>query len=152
MEQNRVSKRLLIWIIAMVIWLILIYFLSSQNGPETANTSQGMAAKIAELIYKNPTPQQFNEVHLSIRRMAHVVLFFVFGVLMGQACRQVNAIMRIRSSFLFGYGFLVFCSFFDEWRKQFISGRHNNFDDGIRNLVGATIGIGIMYVIARRKK
>ncbi|MDO5520665.1 MAG: VanZ family protein [bacterium] len=137
---------------AICLWLLLIFFLSTQNGPETANTSEGMASVIAKIIYGTPDAIQVDYVHSEIRRLAHVVLFFILGSMIGLVCVKVRTRIPVWFRFLAGYGFLLFCSFFDEWHKQFISGRHNQFKDALLNVRGCTIGLGIIVVIYLLKK
>ena len=51
------------------------------NGDQTAETSSGIAEKVAKIIYTQPTIKQVNQVHTCIRTLAHIGLFFVLGVL-----------------------------------------------------------------------
>lgn len=71
---------LTLWFLT-ILWILLIFTLSSQNGPQTAQTSGGIAQDVADIIYQKPTEPQIHKVHFNIRKSAHVGLFFVLGVL-----------------------------------------------------------------------
>lgn len=135
-------------------WIFLIYYLSSQNGPETANTSGRIAVKLAYWLYDKPTIWQINEIHMTIRKIAHVALFAVLGCLLIQIWRTIFKRVHWLWIALGAYGMLFVFAFFDEWHKQFIMGRHKDYGDALLNLLGGTIGIVIMLgiTIVKEKK
>ncbi|MDO5291406.1 MAG: VanZ family protein [bacterium] len=146
-KQTRQKKAVFYLIGAICIWLLLIFFLSTQNGPETTTTSEGLAFVIAKYIFGTTDSMHVSWIHMFIRRQAHVVLFLILGSMIGLVCINVKTRISVWGRFIIGYAFLLFCSFFDEWHKQFISGRHNQFQDALLNVRGCTIGLGIVVLI-----
>jgi len=152
------SKLLLItlWIIT-ICWIGIIFFLSSQNGEQTANTSVGIAKKTAEVIYTQPTIQQINSIHFDLRRISHIGLFFILGGLVHAAVKSTFNYFNRKSILLpwiIAVAISSFYGFFDEWHKQFIPGRH--FDTGetllnvISSIAGVAIAFGIMAIYKRK--
>ena len=93
-----------------VLWAGMIFFLSAQNGEQTAAVSAGIAQKIAEIIYTEPVEQQVQAVHLGIRKLAHIGLFFIWGLLLSAAAlyiarRQRSTAVGIVAAVLVVYAF-----------------------------------------------
>lgn len=153
-----INKSSLFLYACIFLWMLLIYLLSAQNGAQTANTSLGMATTIAKVVYGTPSLEEIHKTHMVVRKLAHVAVFFVLGSLIGMMCTKVKGVFSSVISFFTGYVFLIFCSFYDEWHKQFIDGRHNEAIDVMLNIIGCTLGLGcvaLVYYIGgslRRKK
>lgn len=147
--QNRrsISKSVVFIGLAILLWLLLIYTLSSQNGPQTAKTSYGLARYVAKQLYETPTAEQLSETHMAIRKLAHIAMFGILGVLVGMVCVKAKGISISSTRFAMGYFFLLLCSILDEWHKQFIEGRHNEVMDVLLNVIGCSIGLGIVGLI-----
>ena len=137
-----------LWLLT-ILWIFFIFTLSSQNGPQTAQTSGGIAKDVAEIIYQKPTEPQVNKVHFNIRKLAHVGLFFVLGVLsfsasattFGWEKKRKYIAVATASVITLGYGF------FDEWHKQFIGGRHFQLDEAVLNMVSGVVGVLVTVAI-----
>lgn len=135
---------IILWLLT-ILWIFFIFTLSSQNGPQTAQTSGGIAKDVAEIIYQKPTEPQVNKVHFNIRKLAHVGLFFVLGVLsfsasgttFGWEKKRKYIAMSVASLITLCYGF------FDEWHKQFIGGRHFQLDEAVLNMVSGVVGVNV---------
>lgn len=144
-----------------ILWLLFIFTLSSQNGSQTAQTSEGIAKTVAEVIYQQPSETQVNEVHFIIRKLAHVGLFFALGVLSFSASATIfgwKNKSRKCLSVVVPLTIMTAYGFFDEWQKQFIDGRHFQLDEAMLNIISGIIGIAIsatilyLFLIIKRKK
>lgn len=115
------SIPLTLWLLT-ILWLIFIFALSSQNGAKTAKTSGGIAEDVADIIYQKPTEPQVDKVHFNIRKLAHVGLFFVLGVLSFSASATTFGWNKKRKYIAMATASVINLSygFFDEWHKQFI--------------------------------
>ncbi|MEG0409149.1 MAG: VanZ family protein, partial [Bacilli bacterium] len=132
---------ILLWIISIG-WMCMIFYLSSQDGKDTAKTSYGVVEKVADVVYSKPSQQQKNTLHLNVRKMAHVGLFFVLGILLFMSVTMSLKVVQVTHwVWLCSIPIvLVSCyGYFDEWHKQFIVGRH--FDSG-ETLLNVACGIG----------
>lgn len=121
-RSNTLKQKLILiilWLLT-ILWIFFIFTLSSQNGAQTAQTSGGIAKDVAKKIYKQPTKPQVNKLHFNIRKLAHVGLFFILGLLsfsasattFGWKKKRKYIAMAVESVITLGYGF------FDEWHKQ----------------------------------
>ena len=129
-----------------IFWLLLIFFLSTQNGDQTAAASSGIASWLANIIYGSPTQMQINDVHMLIRKVAHFGLFYGFGVLSTytlfvfiEKCKRVTV--------CFSMLVVLAVAIFDEWHKTFIPGRHCHIDEILLNAIAGILGVGFVVLV-----
>jgi len=143
---------------AVLLWLVLIFYLSSQPAVQ----SDGLSRKVTEIIIEkvgtvmpldNETSTtvdlvaRFNHV---VRKCGHFGLYFVLSVLMMNALR-VSGIIGFKGYILS----LVFCILYaisDEVHQLFVPGRGAQVTDVLIDSFGAFIGIGMYGVIGKIKK
>lgn len=151
---NRKKIAVVLWCL-VVLWIGLIFSLSSQNGEQTAKTSSGIAEKMATVIYQQPTNHQVDWVHLNIRKLAHVSLFLSLGLLTGLAGKMTfnykQGILK-RVAIVIPVVIISVYGFFDEWHKQFIDGRHFELPEVMLNIFCGLIGIMIVAFCGKRQK
>lgn len=124
-------------------WIGIMLFFSSQNGAQTEQTGRNMAQFIKNLLHlKNDVYQ----IHREIRKIAHILLFLVFGFLLTII---LDLAFYKRNKKLFMIILLLGSSFsyLDEAHKILIKGRHFNFDDVIRNLAGYIFGCLLAFFL-----
>jgi len=144
-------------IIAAVLWLLLaamlvaFHILSVQTGEASVRLSRAIAVRIASVLYRDDGAANIELVNIVIRKAAHFCIFFLLGFI---------GIITVRYT-VAGFGlaisdgricvallaFNLFYSFFDEWQKQFVAGRHNTISEALINAVGGTIGILIGHFL-----
>ncbi len=161
--QKRKKIATIVLAIITIGWLVLMWRLSSADGMQTVADSMGITQKLANLFWENPTATQIADLHMAVRKAAHIVLYFIFGIFLwlfwdmalAERCRR-----RAR-----GYGYLLLPSFIaggmaiilafaDELHKIPIDGRHFSLSELILNAVCALIPIiiGEIILIIRERK
>ncbi|MFI3326169.1 MAG: VanZ family protein [Clostridia bacterium] len=130
-------------------WMYGIYYLSTETGTETAETSQAIADVLAELFIDDPTISQVDFIHKSVRTLAHFALYSVLGVLATFSVVSFLLVSKLRTKviavsivpfFVGAYGF------YDEWQKQFIDGRHFDKSEAVLNIFSGLCGV-LMAII-----
>ena len=144
------DRRNVIYFLPAVLWLGIIFFLSGQTGEQTASLSLSIARWLARFF---PGASEAG-LHMWLRKLAHIGVYFVEGALLFPALRRT-----LRSA---GKGFaatLVLCALIaaaDEAHKALIPGRHCSWDEAGLNVLGAFLGAGAVLIAgalrARRKK
>lgn len=148
------TKKLIFLILCLccIGWLGLIFHLSTENGEKTADTSMRIAEKISGMLYTSPTKEQVDSVHQHVRKAAHVVLFFVLGVLictMGMYIFSLRKKTWVALLVLFvGVGLIFGVGWLDEWHKQFIDGRHYQLGEAVLNIISGLSG-GVVVMLVR---
>lgn len=147
-------KKLLSWT-AVLLWMILIFNLSSQVAEQSNELSTGITEVIIIIIEKVDPNADF-DIHAFnhiIRKNAHFFAYFVLGILV------INAFRR---SGVFGYKSIVLalliCVLYavsDEVHQYFVPGRGPGVKDVFIDSAGAVVGImlylGISKLIIKRK-
>lgn len=116
------------------------------SGLETNMVSEFMARRILD----HPTMDQIAVVNRLLRYSAHLGLFFVLSFMLTYVCLFLfNGFLRFLGM---GGVFFVCCflSYYTEYKKQFIEGRHFDAADVRLNVIGCLAGIVCMlfsYVI-----
>ncbi len=143
---------------AVLLWLVLIFYLSSQPAVQ----SDGLSKKVTEIIIEkvgsvvpldNETSTtadlvaRFNHV---VRKFAHFSIYFVLGILMINALR-VSGVIGFKG-FLFSLVFCILYAISDEVHQVFVPGRGAQVTDVLIDSLGAFVGIGMYLGFNRIKK
>lgn len=129
-----------------VIWLILMFSLSSANGTETLKDSSFFAEPFAKILYGAPTFAQVLAVNIAMRKLAHV---FLYGILGGIAFLFANLILARKSLILQGMVTIFFCTivaFGDELHKIPIAGRHFDLGESFLNM-GSSVVVILLFAL-----
>ena len=141
------KKRLLIWLGAVLLWIIFIFGHSLQ--PADVSSSESTRVLI---LFQRFVPFGFTE-HF-IRKLGHFTEFGVLGVLSGTlfcGCCQ-----RLRTGFLFAVMTGMSTALCDETIQLFVAGRNGQIPDvwidTAGTIAGAALVLSIRAIHRRRKK
>ncbi len=133
-------------VLALMMLLYVVMMVSFQNGAESVGITMKLAEQIADKILDNPTQEQVKAVSMMIRCVAHLVLFFVVGVVtafVGMVIfRRYFRIIGVAAAGMVCYAL----AYYTEYYKQFIDGRHFHMFDVTLNWYGSLAGIGCMVL------
>lgn len=131
-------------VLALMMLLYFVMIVSFQNGESSSSATMRMAEKIAVRVLDQPAEEQIKTVCLMIRCGAHLVLFFVVGLVTAFVsmviCRRFFRIIGILASGVICYGL----AYYTEYYKQFVAGRHFQMSDVSLNWYGSLAGIVCM--------
>lgn len=126
-------------------WLAVIFFLSSQNGVQTADLSLGIVGVIHRTLESIGIETDVSQLHHGLRTAAHVIVFFVEGILLywaiGGLTRKSH--VRLLAALIIS---APLCAL-DELHKLPIPGRHCQWDEAALNFVGAALGVLVCLVL-----
>lgn len=143
---KRFLKTFILIIIALI-WLYLMFSLSSADGQENKGQSMKIAQKVCEIIYNDSMAPQLDKVHFLIRKLAHVFLYSGLGMIV---VLLIDSILYMIKNFYNGFFAIIICtaiSFIDEWHKIAIPGRHFDIVDVTINIVSSIIAILFIQMI-----
>lgn len=129
-----------------ILWLAVIFFLSSQTGEQTAAISLAIARWLARLF----PGVSLTSLHLALRKAAHIGVYFVEGALLfpalyGQKGRAGRALALI-------VALCALIAVVDEAHKLAIPGRHCSWPEAALNFLGALPGVALALAIVKRKE
>jgi VanZ family protein len=149
------SKKIIILLswATVLLWLLIIFSLSSQPGPKSNDLSKSVTKQIVKATgkvivqntYIKPRKNIMNKLNNLVRKYAHVVVYLVLGILVINAF--VVSGIRDCKAFIFS---LIFCFFYaasNEIHQLFIPGRGAKATDVLIDGIGALIGIGLYKFI-----
>lgn len=153
MESEKRTKILLniavvfISVLGLMLLLYMVMVLSFENGDESISKTRSIAEIIARRVYTGtPTEGEINAVIFMLRYFAHIVLFFVVGLVTTFVsmviCRNYFRILGVLAS----GGACYVLAYYTEYYKQYVEGRHFQMTDVKLNWLGSIAGIACMVV------
>ena len=122
-------------IILIIIWLIVIFIMSSFN----ADTSSKQSGFIVGLISKLFNINNLDLLSLIVRKLAHFMEYFILGILV------YNFIININIKLYYGIIFCLLYAISDEIHQIFVSGRVFQLRDVLIDFIGVICGMFLLY-------
>ena len=146
------KNKKIIFSIMTLIWVAVIFSFSLQPGEVSGSLSgsflQTMLEWFAPGVFEQleTMPQEQLEFwHMILRKCAHFTEFAVLGVLSSLTLLQTKMKWR-------GFTAIVFClviASMDEILQLFVAGREGRVLDVMIDGVGALVGIGVVFAVAK---
>lgn len=140
------NKKRIIYGILVIIWMVLVFVFSSQNGEESKRTSGYFSDKVVQIIASVKTDINVEDteeiISFIIRKMAHFSIYFVGGILI---FNFVNTFpLKLRNVMLLAFVLGCVYSISDEIHQLFISERAGQIRDVLIDSTGVLIAILLM--------
>ncbi|MDW7670548.1 MAG: VanZ family protein [Bacillota bacterium] len=137
------------WIV-VVIWLGLIFYLSSQPATESLELSRNLE-KLIVALKEMVVPDLTIEIHRFqniLRKAAHFFVFMVLAFLVMYALDYSN-IQTLKRKMAITFGASVIFAILDETYQYFVPGRGAQVSDVFLDSVGAMVGIGLWLLFEK---
>jgi VanZ family protein len=134
------NKRRQRWALAFL-WMAVIFFLSGQDGSESANLSTSLFKPLIELLSFTGIPME--TFSLVIRKSAHFFSYLILGILVFRALDtyQIELSHKVYLSMLLCIGYAIS----DEIHQIFIPGRAGSLIDVFIDSMGSATSIALIY-------
>jgi VanZ family protein len=148
LNENKPINKILSWL-AVILWMGLIFYLSSQVADQSARLSSGITEFFIRMI-----TAVFPKIHIdmeylgfAIRKLAHFLSYLVLGILVLNAFGKcgVHGYKRI----LFSAIVCILYAASDEIHQLYVPGRGGQIRDVLIDSSGAGTGF-ILYSITRK--
>jgi len=140
-------KKRNIYGIFVIIWMIVIFMFSNQNGTESQGTSDVITNSIISIsddYFGINISNLKDTISFCIRKLAHFSIYFLGGILIYNFINSFP--IKKKYSIIFSIAFGIAYAFFDELHQLFIDGRSGQIRDVLIDSCGVIISI-----IARNK-
>lgn len=128
------------WLLVFI-WMVLIFYLSSQNGETSGNLSFTV---LGYLINLNLLPASVVPIlSFLIRKAAHMCEYAVLAFLFFNVLKEYNC--KDKNKFLFSFLFAIVYACSDEFHQTFVNGRAGQITDVLIDSLGAFFGL-LLYV------
>lgn len=146
------NKKFIFSWLAVLLWMVLIFYLSAQPAAQSNDLSKGITEVIVETVGRVAPSDSFDISRLNhlIRKNAHFFAYLVLGILVMNAMRR-SGIDGLKGMFL-SLGICVLYAISDEVHQLFVPGRSGQVKDVFIDSAGAVVGIGIYLTLNRIKK
>lgn len=145
-------------LIALFLWVGLIFWFSSRSSVTSADQSGGIVALLSKsLVYITsgkfvPNSKYLSELDHIIRKSAHMFLYFVLGFL---TLNLIGYCQKIRQKVIFSLIFCILYSMSDELHQYYVPGRASLNKDIIIDSIGSAAGVffhKLVIIIRKRHK
>lgn len=130
-------------IILVLIWMIIIFIMSSFNAEDSANQSNFIVNIIANILNIN----NISLLCLIIRKLAHFTEYLILGTLVINMFTKNNA----KKTYLLSILLCIIYAISDEIHQIFIPGRACQIKDILIDSVGSITGIYLFKLLKKRK-
>ena len=156
------NKKSIILGIILIIWMGLIFYMSSSTGEESGGTSEKiiifLVNKYDKITHASPDTINYhqsedfvNYANFIFRKICHFGEYFILGVL---ALSFVISLNKYSSciSFMYSTIFSILYAIIDEYHQTFISGRSGQITDILIDSFGVLCGVVFIFLINRNVK
>ena len=146
--------KLVIKYIILILWMILIFWFSNQNGTISSEMSDGLISEVVkfiEIILKNSLDNEkiIETFVFLIRKVAHFFLYFVLGILWMNLLKEHRVSLGKQVIYSLLFCIMYACS--DEIHQLFIPGRSGNIIDTMIDTTGSLCSIITIYLFKKYK-
>jgi VanZ family protein len=142
---NKIIKVTVSWILVLL-WMLLIFRLSSQVAAESNGLSLGITGWIQNVLEKFIRMDSGVLNHL-VRKGAHFSAYMLLAVFSSNAVHQSG--ISGWKGFAAAFGICVLYASSDEIHQLFVAGRSGQSTDVLIDSLGALVGMGIALLIGR---
>ncbi|MDD4028503.1 MAG: VanZ family protein [Caldisericia bacterium] len=142
------KKKTIQWIL-VVLWMLLIFFLSEQPAVDSKALSSDTAVWIVQIVEKicPCLEMQTTDIHSPLRKLAHFFLYFVLGIFFTQSLEGEKWNRKKK-----WIGVVLACVLYamsDEFHQAFVPGRGAQWSDVLIDSIGSMCGIGLTFLCKR---
>lgn len=135
-------------LLLVILWMGLIFSLSQENDVQSSRRSDHMIIRVGQFIVGHSFTDEERELFLEqyvfiVRKSAHIIIYFVLGVLVFSFLQEFSFSMQKLFLFAFLWIFLYSCT--DEIHQMFIAGRSGEFRDIFIDSFGGLCGISFLF-------
>jgi len=144
---KKVTKTKIKWGIwaAVLLWMVVIFCFSAQNGTQSAHLSETVQQYIVQIVGAAPQVQDTNDQFV-LRKLAHFTVYLVLGGLCMSALLQTPRFTRMRTKAAVALAIGTGYAASDELHQLFVGGRAARLLDIGIDAVGAFCGIMLVLL------
>lgn len=145
--KSRKTEKTILWLL-IVLWMLVIFLFSSQNGDESGQLSQGFLRKfILCFLPDNMNSNTVDFLEYILRKCAHMTEYAVLGILISLQIRLYQLFRQEWKKILSAVISVMIYASTDEIHQLFIGGRTGRFTDVLIDTCGGLIGALLIYLI-----
>ena len=146
--------RKIVKLILIILCMLFIFSLSSDNGEVSEKKSDSFIVKVTETILHRKLTVEEKEKYIEktvvfVRKSAHFTLYFILGLLVISFLKEFGL---SRKSIIISISVVLLYAVSDEIHQTFIPGRSGEVLDVLIDTIGGSLSTLLYYLIYRRIK
>lgn len=137
----------IVYIALVVLWLIVIFTFSSQQGYVSKDTSTKVAKFIQTSVTEKVEIDDKTDIHYIVRKTGHILVYFVLTLIFMGLFKSFG--FQDVSIFFLSWVLSTFIALADEYNQSLIPGRDGRLNDVVIDTIG--IVLGFLSIILIRK-
>lgn len=160
MKDRKNKRNSIIAHMMVLIWMLVIFCFTAQNGEESGNLSGGMIRMLVEFI-NDLCGMKWSEIQIletvkmlgyPVRKLAHMTEFGILAVLLFRVSKYYTQINTNKKRFWFSWLGTVAYAATDEFHQLYVPGRSGNLFDVCVDAAGAFLALGMVFIVIRLQK
>lgn len=138
-------KKRIVYLFLSVLWMIVIFSFSMQNGGESSGVSNQVILFIENITGIQLMHNQWislDTIQFLIRKAAHMSEYAILAMLLYMFARE----SKIQNSFIFALIFSMLYACTDEFHQLFVSGRSGQWQDVFIDTSGSFLGLCVQQL------
>jgi VanZ family protein len=128
----------------LIVWFFVIFLLSS----EPSSLSSSRSNEVVQIIQSvNTGLVNIPDISFFVRKLAHIIAYFILGVLMFLVVRAYTP--KARKAIILSVLFVFIYAVTDEFHQTFVPGRSGEVRDVLIDTTAGTAGVSACYFAAR---
>ena len=148
-EKPKSRREQIILYAPLLIWIGVIFFLSSGQGSSTRTSF--IIRPLLEFLFPTATQETLQLYHGFIRKCAHLSEYAVLGLLACRAFINLSTATSRKYIYLLAAGLVVAVASADEFNQSFNPERTGSPVDVLIDISGGVFGILVYLIWARRR-
>ncbi|SDZ78329.1 VanZ like family protein [Oribacterium sp. KHPX15] len=152
-REVNMSSRRWIFLVLTLLWMLVIFLMSSQPADDSTETSLYVGETIGKVFvpgYTGWSPEEQIEFaeHIDhpVRKAAHATEYTVLGILLFMTCRSSFG-MNLKDSFRIAFLTGTIYAATDEFHQLFVPGRAGMISDVLIDSMGVLFGCLVIYAL-----
>ena len=147
---NKMDMNRHLFLIPILIWMVVVFFLSNEPADTSENTSMGVTEEIVNIfagsnVQAEEKQQIIEKLDPIVRKMAHFVEYAVGGFFIVLYTNTYNLENKRKILYAICFGAMYACT--DEFHQYFVPGRGMMITDVLLDTCGVATGVGIFELI-----
>lgn len=140
-----------------ILWMVLIFYMSSKNGEDSASMSGKLAEVITNFLEKIRNDNLIEQaalmerVEFLIRKLAHMTEYGVLFLWISFAVKNISVKTKTNYRYFLSLAIAFFYACTDEIHQLFVSGRCGSTIDVLIDMAGAVIALLCLLAFQDKK-
>lgn len=147
---KRLHAKRIILVLIIILWMCVVFSLSSQNGDESNGTSSYIVNIITSLYEKNScselSAQNVHNLTFIVRKIAHFILYFIGSIPVLTLFKTYDISKNKTYLYTILFCFVYACS--DELHQLLSEGRNGNVIDVVIDTLGGIFGMMFIQTVS----